>query len=220
MAANDVSDDAVVALYRRLNAEAEAGGYHLNPDAGFTKDLVRSLLVNEQRYGYWACPCRLASGDKEDDLDIICPCDYRDPDLSEYGSCYCALYVSSDVLEGKRQAGSIPERRPTEDERQRQRDRKIKPKAAGKAAALSFPLWRCKVCGYLCARDGPPDLCPVCKAGKERFERFLDTGASLSIAMPVWRCRVCGYVCARNEPPDTCPICKAKKERFETLLTP
>jgi ferredoxin-thioredoxin reductase catalytic chain len=37
---------------------------------------------------------------------------------------------------------------------------------------LSKPVWRCKVCGYLCARDEPPDLCPICKVKKERFERF------------------------------------------------
>ena len=30
----------------------------------------------------------LASGKKEEDLDIICPCDYRDPDVSQYGACY------------------------------------------------------------------------------------------------------------------------------------
>jgi ferredoxin-thioredoxin reductase catalytic chain len=34
-------------LYERLDAEAEAGGYHLNPDAEFAKALVESLLVNE-----------------------------------------------------------------------------------------------------------------------------------------------------------------------------
>ena len=39
--------------------------------------------------------------------------------------------------------------------------------------SLKYPVWRCKVCGYLCARDEPPGLCPVCKAGKERFERFI-----------------------------------------------
>ena len=38
---------------------------------------------------------------------------------------------------------------------------------------LPLPVWRCKVCGYLCARDEPPELCPICKAHKERFERFM-----------------------------------------------
>lgn len=100
-----------VGIYERLHEEAEASGYHLNPDEEFTRDLVRGLVINEKRYGYWACPCRLASGDKENDLGIICPCYYRDTDLNEYGQCYCALYVIKDVLEGKKKAGPIPERR-------------------------------------------------------------------------------------------------------------
>ena len=99
-------------LYRRLFDEAEAGGYHLNPDISFTMDLVEGLLVNEKRYGYPACPCRLASGIKADDLDIICPCDYRDEDLDEYDACYCALYVSRRILDGEKSIRPIPERRP------------------------------------------------------------------------------------------------------------
>jgi ferredoxin-thioredoxin reductase catalytic subunit len=75
-------------LYERLKAEAEASGYHLNPEVTFTKELVGGLLVNQRRYGYSACPCRLPSGTKEEDLDIICPCDYRDTDLGDFDTCY------------------------------------------------------------------------------------------------------------------------------------
>ena len=211
MAKTEVSDKAVAVLYERLKREAEEGGYHLNPEVDFTKDLVRSLLINEKRYGYWACPCRLASGVKDDDLDIICPCDYRDADVDEYGSCYCALYVSTEILEGKKVAGSIPERRPPEQERKRL-------KVKGAAQPVSLPVWRCKVCGYLCARDGPPEICPVCKARKDRFEKFISERTTFSTSLPVWRCKVCGYLCARNEPPEICPVCKAKKDRFERFL--
>ncbi len=83
-----VNQEEIDKLYERLKREAEANGYHLNPDVEFTKDLVRGILVNEKRYGYWNCPCRLATGDKREDLDIICPCDYRDPDLTDYGTCF------------------------------------------------------------------------------------------------------------------------------------
>jgi ferredoxin-thioredoxin reductase catalytic chain len=85
---SDIPPEQINLLNERLKKEAEAGGYHLNPDVEFTKQLVAGLLVNEKRYGYWACPCRLASGIKADDLDIICPCDYRDADLLEYDACY------------------------------------------------------------------------------------------------------------------------------------
>jgi len=164
-----VTPEEVDSLYRKLDREAEAGGYHLNPQVPFTRDLVRGLLINEKRYGYWACPCRLASGEKADDLDIICPCDYRDADLNEYGACYCALYVTAEVLRGDRKLASVPERRPSEE----QRKKLPPPPGAPSLSTLPYPVWRCKVCGYLCAREGPPEVCPICKAKKERFERFL-----------------------------------------------
>ena len=96
----EISEAAVDALVQKLQREAEASGYHLNPDRGFVRDLVHGLLVNQQRHGYPACPCRLATGDKADDLDIICPCDYRDADLNEFGACFCALYVAPEVAAG------------------------------------------------------------------------------------------------------------------------
>ncbi len=162
-----VTQPEIDRLYQRLNREAEAGGYHINPDVEFTKELVKGILVNEKRYGYWACPCRLASGDKGKDLDIICPCDYRDPDIGDYSSCYCGLYVSEAVVRGERTIGSIPERRPP---------LKLRRKSKAIRSALSslpLPVWRCRVCGYLCAREAPPEVCPVCKAKKDRFERFI-----------------------------------------------
>jgi ferredoxin-thioredoxin reductase catalytic chain len=162
--------EKVDALYKRLDREAEASGYHLNPDREFTWDLVEGLLTNEERYGYWACPCRLAEGDKQKDLDIICPCDYRDPDLLDWGACYCALYVSDEVLRGEQELQPIPERRPP-DESQRPQNRPARaPTQPGEESAL--PVWRCRVCGYLCARERPPGVCPVCKAKQDRFERF------------------------------------------------
>jgi ferredoxin-thioredoxin reductase catalytic subunit len=161
--------DDVEKLYQNLYRDAESSGYHLNPDKEFTKTLVESLLINEKRYGYWACPCRLASGNKEEDLDIVCPCDYRDPDLNEYGTCYCALYVSQEIKDEKKKAESIPDRRPNKEEISKMKEKK----KVSLSGELDYPVWRCKVCGYLAARDEPPEVCPVCKAKKERFERFM-----------------------------------------------
>jgi ferredoxin-thioredoxin reductase catalytic subunit len=167
----EITDKEIDTLYDKLKKEAEEGGYHLNPDVDFTKQLVRSILINENRYGYWACPCRLAYGEKEDDLDIICPCDYRDHDLDEYEACFCALYVSSDIAKGIKDAESIPERRSPKSERKKKKTAE-KPSTIGNLT-LSYPIWRCKVCGYLCARNNPPEVCPICKAKKDRFELFM-----------------------------------------------
>lgn len=163
-----ITQEQIDKRYELLKKEAEAAGYHLNPDTAFTKELVQGILENEARYGYGACPCRLASGKKDEDLDIVCPCDYRDADITEFDACYCGLYVSSNVAAGVKNAGSIPERRPGPGARQRQT-------ASGSITStkLAYPVWRCKVCGYLCARDEAPDTCPVCKVKKDRFERFM-----------------------------------------------
>jgi len=110
----EISDEEINTAYERLKKFAESKGYYLNPDIEFTKELIRGLLINQNRYGYWACPCRLASGKREDDEDIICPCDYRDPDLEEYGACYCALYVSKEIINGNKELKPVPERRPRE----------------------------------------------------------------------------------------------------------
>jgi rubredoxin len=32
--------------------------------------------------------------------------------------------------------------------------------------------WICKICGYIYEGDEPPEICPVCKAGKEYFEPY------------------------------------------------
>jgi ferredoxin-thioredoxin reductase catalytic chain len=170
-----VTPEEVEKLWKRLDREAESAGYHLNPNPAFTKGLVEGMLVNERRHGYWACPCRLASGVKTEDLDIICPCDYRDPDIAQYGGCYCGLYVSQEVKDGKRKLTRVPERRPTEEMRAAA-PAPVTPPAGPDLPDLSglkYPLWRCKVCGYLCARDEPPEVCPICRAKKDRFERFL-----------------------------------------------
>ena len=101
-------------LYEMLRKVQEPKGYYFGDDHERVMDLLEALLVNKDRYGYMACPCRLASGDKADDRDIICPCVYREPDVAEYGSCYCNLYVSKEWNEGKVERQYVPERRPPE----------------------------------------------------------------------------------------------------------
>ena len=101
-------------LYERLRKVQEPKGYYFNKDQKLVFELLDALLVNKDRYGYMCCPCRLASGDREKDKDIICPCDYREPDVREYGSCFCALYVSREWNEDAIPHVVVPERRPVE----------------------------------------------------------------------------------------------------------
>ncbi len=162
-----VSVNEIESYYNKLREDGESGGYNLNPDIEFTRDLVEGLIVNEKRYGYPACPCRAANGNRKEDLDIICPCDYRDPDLDEFEACFCGLYVSKRVIENKLSIDSIPERRPLP------KDRNTAHSSEVSVLNITVPVWRCRVCGYLCAREKPPEICPICKVKKDRFERFL-----------------------------------------------
>lgn len=98
-------------LYDRLRPVQESKGYFFNHDREKTFQLLRALMVNKDRYGYMSCPCRLAAGDREKDKDIICPCVYRQPDVEEYGSCYCNLYVSKAWNDGDIERILVPERR-------------------------------------------------------------------------------------------------------------
>ena len=101
-------------LYERLKSLQEPKGYFFNRERERVNDILEGLLTNRERYGYMCCPCRLASGDREKDKDIICPCAYREQDVAEYGSCYCNLYVSREWNEEKIPHVYVPERRPAD----------------------------------------------------------------------------------------------------------
>lgn len=164
---------ALEKVRERAESDARTYGYFLNPDPAFLDSLLEGLRDNEERFGYPSCPCRLASGNLEIDRDIICPCDYRDPDVNEHGCCYCALYIRKDVFEEKRKIGPIPERRPVE---KQTRTFKVKPSRilegpgdVRRSSGITKKLWYCRQCGYVCFREDPPYVCPVCKAKREMF---------------------------------------------------
>jgi ferredoxin-thioredoxin reductase catalytic chain len=164
---------------QRAEADAKTYGYYLNPDRDFLQDLLEGLRKNEERYGYPSCPCRLATGNLELDRDIICPCDYRDPDVADYGTCYCALYMRKDLYDGKTPITPIPERRPPEKQTRTYTattntaasTEKTETKAphAQTASTVNKKLWYCKQCGYVVFREDPPYACPICKAKREMF---------------------------------------------------
>jgi ferredoxin-thioredoxin reductase catalytic subunit len=164
-----------------MQRKADEAKFHICPDKTLLDDLLDGLVKNEIRYGYASCPCRISSGVKDNDVDIICPCEYREADIAEFGTCYCGLFVSKDIKDDPSKLRSIPERRPVEiidaaNEAKMDKERgtlKERPVTKGKTDGKKrLPVWRCVVCGYLCARELPPPICPICKAKKDRFELF------------------------------------------------
>ncbi|MGD6809581.1 MAG: ferredoxin-thioredoxin reductase catalytic domain-containing protein [Candidatus Bathyarchaeia archaeon] len=173
---------------QRAEADAKTYGYYLTPDPELLQAFFEGLKINEERYGYSLCPCRLASGKFEYDRDIICPCDYRDPDIAQYGACYCRLYVNKAVYESKK-LPEVPERRPIE-----KQNRAYEPKAATAAASTSES-----------------------QAATEKPAQEEKPAAKGEVKKKLWYCKQCGYVAYREDPPYVCPICKAKQEMFEEI---
>jgi ferredoxin-thioredoxin reductase catalytic subunit len=163
----------------RAEMDAKRNGYYLNPDPKFLNSLLTGLKQNEERYDYPSCPCRLASGRIELDRDIICPCDYRDPDVLEFGSCYCALYVDEKVKNDISKLGPVPERRPLGKQAKvfiakSDQEQKIKAEIVEqpKQKIETLDLWYCKQCGYVAFREEALLICPICKAKKEMFTKI------------------------------------------------
>ena len=167
---------------KRAEADAKTYGYYLTPQPELLQGFLEGLKTNEDRYGYPLCPCRLTSGNFEYDRDIICPCDYRDPDVAQYGACYCRLYVNKQVYESKN-LPEVPERRPREKIARAYGIQSVAPKPAPAQGMQEAPptktekpqsevkkkLWYCKQCGYVVFREDPPYICPICKAKRELF---------------------------------------------------
>jgi rubrerythrin len=75
------------------------------------------------------------------------------------------LYVAEEIARGEGEAEPIPDRRFESPPKGEAHD-----VAWAGATRSGLPVWRCKVCGYLCARTRPPLKCPICKADRDRFE--------------------------------------------------
>jgi ferredoxin-thioredoxin reductase catalytic subunit len=167
----------VEAVRQRHELDARSRGYRLHPNPEFLDPLLVGLRENEERYGYPSCPCRLASGVFEVDRDIICPCDYRDPDVQEHGTCYCCFYVDEAAYE-RGAADPIPERRPPEKQMRAliaaggEEDETAAPISSGEETGRA--LRYCRVCGYVVFREEPPYICPICRAKREMFAEIVN----------------------------------------------
>ena len=70
--------------------------FEVNPDAAKVDLLLTGIFENEKNHGFKYCPCRLRTKDWEEDLKLICPCNF--PIHETYkgvkdGECWCGLFV-------------------------------------------------------------------------------------------------------------------------------
>lgn len=126
-------------LKNSITKRAKNEGYLLNPNEDFLNSLFEGLYKNVKRYGYPACPCRLSSGKFEEDIDIVCPCLYRDPDLYHYGRCFCGLYMTEAYMNSENKP-VVPNRRPIEPAKIEKIGRRI-------GVKIVSARYKCKSCG-------------------------------------------------------------------------
>jgi len=70
--------------------------FRVNPDRARVDLLLKGIFENERKYGLKFCPCRVRTKDWDEDLRIVCPCNFTIHETYkgiQDGECWCGLFV-------------------------------------------------------------------------------------------------------------------------------
>ena len=82
---------------RWMEKYCEQNNYVMNPSWMMATNLKSNLCEMEETFGKRYCPCFEPSGDKELDKKMMCPCEFVEDEIKEYGTCHCALFGPADL---------------------------------------------------------------------------------------------------------------------------
>jgi len=72
----------------------ENNEFQVNPDKEKVTMLLDGIFSNEQNQGLKYCPCRLIMKNFEEDLKLVCPCNFLIHETyKDKGECWCGLFV-------------------------------------------------------------------------------------------------------------------------------
>ena len=77
----------------------EGNDFILNPDKAHVDTIIEGVLLNEKKFGLKLCPCRLRDGTRKKDIELICPCNFKNhttwlkPVDGRGAMCWCGLFV-------------------------------------------------------------------------------------------------------------------------------
>jgi ferredoxin-thioredoxin reductase catalytic subunit len=74
----------------------EGNPFRVNPDKNKVETLLEGIFNNEKNHGMKYCPCRLIAKNFEEDLALVCPCNFRIHETyndREDGECWCGLFI-------------------------------------------------------------------------------------------------------------------------------
>jgi carbon-monoxide dehydrogenase catalytic subunit len=76
---------------------AKKAGFALNKDKKQLSYVIKGLKKNEDKYGFRFCPCRVVTGNFDEDRIIICPCIYHKSEIKDMGHCLCRLFFDKKI---------------------------------------------------------------------------------------------------------------------------
>lgn len=85
-----------VDFLKAIEKFAEGNPFQVNPDKGKVETLLEGIFNNAKNHGMKYCPCRLIAKNFEEDLTLVCPCNFRIHETykdREDGECWCGLFV-------------------------------------------------------------------------------------------------------------------------------
>jgi len=75
-------------------------GYKFTPDEELVRDLLESEVMLEKRFGAPYCPCQGRTGNRAEDMRIVCPCiPFHRSHFDAMKRCWCGLFVHKDVTD-------------------------------------------------------------------------------------------------------------------------
>ncbi len=86
--------DNQIAIWKEITGRNN--GFKLNPNEEIVRALAKGVLNNEIKYGLKFCPCRIRTKNRDKDLKLICPCNFKSQkNWQEKEECWCSLFVKN-----------------------------------------------------------------------------------------------------------------------------
>ncbi len=94
-----MNDDLKLKARQMIERYLRGSKFVLNPDQKQVDRIVTGLAMNEKKFGWRFCPCRIVEGDMKKDAPKICPCKWHKDEIKKDGHCKCILFTSKDWAE-------------------------------------------------------------------------------------------------------------------------